>query len=80
MKLDVSLQLVLCSMVVLGSDMKQEVYLYLVLHNKAMLEWETNKPNHTTEEVPATYTSEVAKKGKSQYAVELADDTWEAFD
>ena len=80
MKLDVSLQLVLCSMVVLGSDMKQEVCLYLVLHNKAMLVWEKNKPNHTTEEAPATYTSEVVKKGKSQYVVELADDTWEASD
>ena len=51
-------------MTVLGKDMKSEVSLHPVQHNKTMLVWEAIKPDHT-EEVPMAYTTKVDKMGKS---------------
>ena len=34
-------------------------------HNKAMLIWEVSRLDHTTNEVPVAYTTEVDKKGES---------------
>ena len=62
------------SMAVLEQGMGLEASLCLVLHNAVVLVWEMGKSDHMAEEVPVTYTGEVNKKGKSQQAVELADD------
>ena len=66
------------SMAVLEQDMKLEVVMCLVLHNTIVLVWAMGKSNHTAEETSVAYTSEVNKKGKSQQAMELADDALEA--
>ena len=65
-------------MVVLEQDMKLEAVMCLVLHNAVVLVWAMGKSDHTAEETSMAYTGEVNKKGKSQQAMELADDAWEA--
>ena len=45
-----------------------------------MLVWEASKFDHMAEEVSLAYTGEVNKKGKSQQAVKMANDVWEASD
>ena len=65
-------------MAILEQDMKFEASLCPILHNAVVLVWKTGKSDHTTQEVPVAYTNEVNKKGKSQQAVKLTDDTWEA--
>ena len=62
-------------MAVLEQGMKLEASLCPILHNAVVLVWKTGKSNHTTQEVPVAYTNEVNKKGKSQQAVKLIDDT-----
>ena len=62
------------SMVVLEQGIGLEASLCPVLHNEIVLVWEMGKSDHMAEEVPVAYTSEMNKKGKSQQAMELADD------
>ena len=71
---------VLDTMVVLEQGMKLEAFLCPVLYNTTVLVWKTGKSNDTTEEAPVAYIGEVNKKGKSQQAVKLANDAWEASD
>ena len=66
-------------MVVLEQDMRQEASLCPVQHHMVVLVWEASKSDQMVEEVPVAHIGEVNKKGKSQRAVELADDAWEAF-
>ena len=61
-------------MVVLEQGMELEASLCPVLHNAVVLVWEMGKSDHMAKEVPVAYTSEMNKKGKSQQAMELADD------
>ena len=68
------------TMVVLEQGMKLEASLCPVLYNTTVLVWKTGKSDDTTEEAPVAYIGEVNKKGKSQQAVKLANDTWEASD
>ena len=67
-------------MAILEHGMKLEVSLCLIQHTMTILVWEMGKSNHTIEEVLVAYTNEVNKRGKSQQAVELDDDAWEASD
>ena len=67
-------------MVVLEQGMKLEASLCPVLYNTTVLVWKTGKSDDMTEEAPVAYIGEVNKKGKSQQAVKLANDAWEASD
>ena len=71
---------VLDTMVVLEQGMKLEAFLCPVLYNTTVLVWKTGKYDDTTEKAPVAYIGEVNKKGKSQQAVKLANDAWEASD
>ena len=58
--------------------MRLEASLCPVPHNATILAWKMGKYDHIAKEVSLPYTGEVNKKGKSQQAVKLANDTWKA--